>query len=376
MLAAIALFGLAGCRRHGGASKEPQAYVTVAQMQKRIFQKHLPVKGIVHPIDSTVISAQTEGMLINMNIVEGGYAKAGDVLFCTDRDRLEAVANVRKDEVEILESMLERAKIKAETAELTFRQLERDYERERKLRDANVNSQAGFEAVETAYRKATLDITDTKIDIIKAQASLQKARSSLDIALRDLERTLYKAPYDCVVTERYADPHEYVTPGRKILKIENHDRLQVVCRIDGAHYDKVAVGRTRAEIFVDGQSVCSGIVTFKAPSIDPESQLFRLKIAIPKNTSITCGAPCDVKLILLEKEAWGIPGSALLSGDGNHAVAFVAQEDGTAQRVQVMTGIVDGDFTEVLNAQELKSSSFVSGGLEDLKDGMTIGVRP
>ena len=142
MVAAAALFGMAGCRRHGGASKEPQAVVTVAQLQKRIFQKHLPVKGIVHPIDSTVISAQTEGMLINMNIVEGGYAKAGDVLFCTDRDRLEAVANVRKDEVGILESMLERAKIKAETAELTFRQLERDYERERKLRDANVNSQA------------------------------------------------------------------------------------------------------------------------------------------------------------------------------------------------------------------------------------------
>ena len=246
--------------------------------------------------------------------MEGGYAKAGDVLFCTDRDRLEAVANVRKDEVGILESMLERAKIKAETAELTFRQLERDYERERKLRDANVNSQASYEAAETAYRKATLDITDTKIDVIKTQARLQKARSNLDIALRDLERTMYKAPYDCVVTERFADPHEYVLPGRKILKIENHDRLQVVCNLESSQYDKVAVGRTRAEIFVNGQSACSGIVTYKAPSIEPETQTFKLKIAIPKNTSVICGSPCDVKLILLEKEAWGIPGSALMAG--------------------------------------------------------------
>jgi len=375
MVAAAALFGMAGCRRHGDASKEPQAVVTVAQLQKRIFQKHLPVKGIVHPIDSTVISAQTEGMLVNMNIVEGGYAKAGDVLFCTDRDRLEAVANVRKDEVGILESMLERAKIKAETAELTFRQLERDYERERKLRDANVNSQASYEAAETAYRKATLDITDTKIDVIKTQARLQKARSNLDIALRDLERTMYKAPYDCVVTERFADPHEYVLPGRKILKIENHDRLQIVCNLESSQYDKVAVGRTRAEIFVNGQSVCSGIVTYKAPSIEPETQTFKLKIAIPKNTSVICGSPCDVKLILLEKEAWGIPSSALMAGDGSHAVAFVAQEDGTAKSVQVVTGIVDGDFTEVVNTQDLRGAVFVISGQEGLEDGMTIGIR-
>ena len=186
---------------------------------------------------------------------------------------------------------------------------------------------------------------------------------------------MYKAPYDCVVTERFADPHEYVVPGRKILKIENHDRLQVICSLESSHYDKVAVGRTRAEIFVNGQSACSGIVTFKAPSIEPETQTFRLKIAIPQNISITCGSPCDVKLILLEKETWGIPGSALMQGDDNHTVAFVQQEDGTAKRVQVVTGIVDGDFTEVINTQELRGAAFVTSGQEGLEDGMTIGVR-
>ena len=186
---------------------------------------------------------------------------------------------------------------------------------------------------------------------------------------------MYKAPYDCVVTERFLNPNEYVTPGQKILKIENHDRLQVICRIEGSHYDEVAVGRTRAEIFVNGQLICSGIVTFKAPSVEPETQMFKLKIAIPKNTTITCGSPCDVKLIQLEKESWGISNSALLSGDGHHAVAFVAQEDGTARRIQVTTGIVDGNFTEILNAQELRGFVFVASSLEGLEDGMTIGVR-
>jgi hypothetical protein len=82
-----------------------------------------------------------------------------------------------------------------------------------------------------------------------------------------------------------------------------------------------------------------------------------------------------VKLILLEKEAWGIPGSALMNGDGSHAVAFIQQEDGTAKTVQVVTGIVDGDFTEVVNTQDLRGATFVTSGQEDLEDGMTIGVR-
>ena len=100
-----------------------------------------------------------------------------------------------------------------------------------------------------------------------------------------------------------------------------------------------------------------------------------MKITIPKNTTITCGAPCDVKLILLEKEAWGIPGNALQAVDDHHATAFVSQEDGTAKSVQVVTGIVDGDFTEVVNTQDLRGAVFVTSGLEGLEDGMTIGVR-
>ena len=82
-----------------------------------------------------------------------------------------------------------------------------------------------------------------------------------------------------------------------------------------------------------------------------------------------------MKLILLEKEAWGIQGSALMTKDGSHAVAFVQQEDGTAKSVQVITGIVDGDFTEVVNTQDLKNAVFVTSGQEGLEDGMTIGVR-
>ena len=159
------------------------------------------------------------------------------------------------------------------------------------------------------------------------------------------------------------------------MKIENHDRLQVFCDVDASHYDEIAVGRTRAEIFSKGQSVCSGIVTYKASSIEPEKQVFKLKITVPKNTALISGSPCDLKLILLEKEAWGLPANALLPGQDNHLIAFVAQEDGTAKSVQITPGIADGKFTEVNNAQELRNSAFIMSGLENLADGMSIGIR-
>ena len=375
MLAAMVFCCLPGCRKKPKASSEPQAYVTLGQLQKRIFQKQLPAKGIVHPIDFAVISARTEGVLANMNIVEGDYAKAGDILFCLDRTNLESIVAIQKDKIDILDAILERARIKLETAELHFKQLERDYERERKLREANVNSQASFEAVETSFRTATLDITDSKVEIAKTEARLQQARNNLAIAQRNLENTMCKAPYDCIVTERYVEPHEYVKQGQRIMKIENHDRLQVFCDIDASHYDEIAVGRTRAEIFSKGQSVCSGIVTYKASSIEPEKQVFKLKITVPKNTALISGSPCDLKLILLEKEAWGLPANALLPSQDNHLIAFVAQEDGTAKSVQITPGIADGKFTEVNNAQELRNSAFIMSGLENLADGMSIGIR-
>lgn len=375
MLVTFTFCCLPGCRRQNQASPEPQAYVTLGQLQKRIFQKQLPAKGIVHPVDFAVISAKTDGVLANMNIVEGDYAKAGDVLFCLDRTNLESMVAIQKDKIDILDAILERAKIKSETAELTFRQLERDYERERKLRDANVNSKATFEAAETSFRKATLDITDSKVEIARAEARLQQARNNLAIAQRNLDNTMSVAPYDCVIAERYAEPHEYVKQGQRVLKIENHDRLQVFCEVEASHYDEIAVGRTRAEIFNKGQSVCSGIVTYKASSIDPAKQIFKLKISVPKNTALVCGSPCELKLILLEKEAWGIPASALLASEDNRFIAFIAQEDGTAKSVQITPGIADGAFTEVANGQELKNFAFIMSGLENLTDGMSIGIR-
>ena len=376
MLAAAALCCLPACRKNGDIQQDPSANVTLGQLQKRIFRKQLPVQGVVQPVESAVISANVDGVLANVNTVEGDYAKSGDVLFCIDRQVLDSDVTIWKNEVAVLRASFESMKIKSDKAAVTYRQLERDYERERKLREANVNSKAAFEAAETAYLKAALDISDINAETAKTEARLKQAQDNLAIAQRRMENALCTAPYDCVVTEQFAKPHEYVKIGQKILKIENHDRLEVICQIAAARYADVAVGRTRAEIFMNGQSVCSGVVTYKSPDIDPREHVFKLKITMPDKSSLTSGATCDVKLILLEKEAWGIPNAALTAGaDGNQAVAFVAQEDGTAKSVKVVTGIVDGALTEVINYQDLKDLSFITSGQEGLEDGMTIGVR-
>lgn len=368
--AGIILGSAGGCGKEQKKEvAERETRVTLQPLQKRIFQRRIPVQGTVWPVEYATISAKISGTLELLKVDEGDVRKKDDVLFGIDRQVLKNQVTMREDEIKVKNAELESARIALESAKISERKATLDYERFLTLWQSKATSQTEFETYETAYKKAKTDVRNAQAAIANAEAQLKQAESNLVIAEKNLDDSIVKAPFDCIITDKYVEENEYVTAGQNILKLENQKQLEVICYISAVYYDLVQAGRTPVLVMLDGVDKGRAVVTYKAPSIDPESRTFKLKVAVPPEIKLVSGTLCDLSIILEEKEAYGLPADALLLRANDRYIVYAIGPDNRAKSFDVVRGIVDGKYCEVVNAAELLKERFVVTGQTFVNNG-------
>ncbi len=66
-----------------------------------------------------------------------------------------------------------------------------------------------------------------KPQITSAKARVSAAEAAVDKAVRDLERTKLRAPYDCRVQATYTDLGSYITPGARLADVYSVDDFEI-----------------------------------------------------------------------------------------------------------------------------------------------------
>ncbi|MBS1371497.1 MAG: efflux RND transporter periplasmic adaptor subunit [Lentisphaeria bacterium] len=360
----------------GGCGKEEkktvaerEIRVTLQPLQKRIFRHQIPVQGTVRPVEYATISAKISGTLELLKVDEGDVRKKGDILFGIDRQILKNQVTVREDEIKVKQAELESAKIALQSAKILEDKATLDYKRFLSLWSSKATSQSEFETYETNYKKAETDVNNAKAAILNAEAQLKQAEGNLVIARKNLDDSVVRAPFDCVVTDKYVEENEYVVTGQNILKLENPEEQEVICYISAGYYDLVKAGSTPVRFSLDGVDKGKGVVTYKAPSIDPESRTFKFKVRVPPEITLVSGTLCDLSIILEEKEAYGLPADALLLRANNRYIAYAVDKENRARSFDVARGIVDGKYCEILNAADLLNERFVVTGQTFVNNG-------
>jgi RND family efflux transporter MFP subunit len=158
----------------------------------------LDASGYVVARRQATVSAKITGKLNQLFIEEGVHVKQGDVVATLDDRNASAALLQAKAGVAQAESTLTQAK--AAAADITP-----IYERDRKLAAAGVISATALE-----QSKANYDAKQTDVGV--AQGNLAVRRAALEIAQRDLDDTIVRAPFTGVVTTKNAQPGEIVSP--------------------------------------------------------------------------------------------------------------------------------------------------------------------
>ena len=366
---------LTGCNKKKAKKIESRAVrVSVQKLQHRVFKRQIPVQGTVEPTAHAVISAKISGTIEMFKVSSGDIIKKGDELFVIDRKILKNQLTMREDEIKVKEAELAGARAEKESTVLSEKKAILDFNRAQKLLKSRAISQSEFDAYETDYKKAKTDTLSAIAAIANAEAQLKQAQSNLTIARKNLDDSIQRAPYDGIITNTYDEENEYVSGGQKILYIEDQSKLEVICSISSVYYHDIAVNKTPVEIFLNNTKVSDAVITYKAPSVDPTSRTFKIKALIPKNAKLVSGNLCNVNIILEAREGYGLPSDAILLRANNRRIVFALGENNIAKSFDVVTGITDSGYTEILKANNIKDEEFVVVGQNFVNPGALLQV--
>ena len=81
-----------------------------------------------------------------------------------------------------------------------------------------------------------------------------------------------------------------------------------------------------------------------------------------------------MKLVLQEREGYGLPADAILLRANNRYIAYTVNDKSVAESVTVERGILDGRFCEITNAGDFLSRRFVVTGQTFVNNGARLKV--
>lgn len=154
-----------------GMGMRGEPFVLVRKIETMDIAPAKTFIGHVEPIESVDIKPRVTGYIDKILFEEGSLVKKDDVLFIIEQKQY--IANVKLREAEL-------AKAKA-----VFKQVKRDYERQKSLNQQRFVSEAALEKAESDY--------------LQAQASIKQAEANLDLAKIDLQYTEIRSPINGIV---------------------------------------------------------------------------------------------------------------------------------------------------------------------------------
>jgi RND family efflux transporter MFP subunit len=331
--AAAALALLAGCDDKNTYVPPPPPKVVVAHPVEKEVARYLEATGNAAPVKSVDLVARVQGFLQTINYQDGAFVTRGTLLFVI--------------EPEPYKLKLEQAQAAELGAKASLVQAEAEFKRQAQLGSRQFASQS---VVDQA--RATRDT---------AQANVQQAEASTQLAAIDDGYTQVTAPFDGIVTAHLASVGELVggatpTPLATIVQL---DPIYVNFTIS-----EQAVERIRAELAREGKTAADlkqvpvevglqtesgyphkGTLDYAAPTVDQATGTLAVRgIFANKDRALLPGNFLRVRVpINKPAPALLVPDVALGSDQSGRYVLVVNAKDEVEQR-KVEPGELVGDL--------------------------------
>lgn len=223
-----------------------------------------------------------------------------------------------------------------------------------------------------------------KQDVDVAEAAYQGARHLMEqrVVMRDY--TKVRAPYDGIVTARFADPGALIqiatssaTTAIPLFTIMDLDTVRIYANVPQDDSPWIIPGKTTATVRVTelpGRSF-TGTVTRSTLALDPATRSLLIEIDLPNaDHALRPGTFAQVSLGLREiPQALVVPPQAVISTQKGKSLFIVQQ--GKAMSVAVQTGISDGRWIEITSGLR-GDEDIIVVGKRKLLEGMAVRPSP
>ena len=238
---------------------------------------------------------------------------------------------------------------RVEKAAASVEEAERDWKRVSSLFDAKSATRSERDAAESRVRVA--------------RAALAEAQANLDY-MRIV------APFDGVVTRKWAEAGDLATPGKPLVEIENLSVLQVEIDIPESLSARVKL-HSKLSILGDRGIKTAGVITELSPAVDPATRTRRAKIET-KEGSLAPGQFVRVSIPIAEQKVILLPKAAVVER-GQLEMVFTTEKQHARMHL-VKARAHDDARMEILSGVSAGESVIVEGS-DQLSDGQPVEVK-
>jgi RND family efflux transporter MFP subunit len=373
-LTAVCIGVAGGCGdSHGsipsGAADGPQP-AAVVQVKREPLSNTLSIAGEFLPYQEVELHAKVAGYIRNINVDIGDHVHTGQVLAVLEVPELVAqlegtAAGVRHSQEEIVHAQNEVSR-----AEANYSALHAAAARLQQASDARPGLIAEQELDDAVAKdrsaEADVDASKSALSATRQQLQVSQADRQRYAALSEYSRIT--APFDGVVTWRYADTGSLIQAGTSnvssepVVKLSQVNILRLRIPVPESLAASVHNGEP-ADIRVKATGErFTGKIVRSTDSLDRSTRTMQVEVDVPnRDNKLTPGMYADVSLrVQNDPSALTLPVQAINKGEDKTTVLLVDSQNQveereihtgieSSNRIQIVSGLSEGDRVIVGN---------------------------
>ncbi len=320
----------------GGAAAASAIPVRVTSVIRRDIADYLETNGSLEAENEVDIVARTDGPIVELNVEEGDFVRAGQVLARIDAAEIEAQLGI--------------ARVNLAEAELVWNRAQSSYREE-------VISQEAYDLAESNFNAAAAQIVGTEIL---------------------LDYTVIRAPFDGLIIERVIKNAEHVSNNARLFRISDFDPLLCPIQLPEKDLPRLKLDQT-AYLTVEaypGVRFPARVLRI-SPVVDPATGTVKVTLEVQAQGRLRPGMFASVFVETdIHENALVVPKQALVLESTSDTV-YVAMDDGeggtVARRRSLELGYEESDSLEVLSGLS-EGEDVVILGQDNLSDQTPVRI--
>ncbi|ROQ44467.1 RND family efflux transporter MFP subunit [Marinobacter sp. 3-2] len=310
--------------------------------------QEVTLNGTVNALRVSGMSAAVAGLLDEVRVETGDRVSRGDVLVALDDEMVTWELAAARAEAEEARSRLEEAR--------------------RRLREArSVGAGRNIAATEVSARESAVAANEATL------ARLEAARQQVEVMAG---RHRVTAPFDGVVSERFRDLGEWVTPGDQLLTLVDTENLRLDFQVPQAFFKRID-DNSRLLVQND-EELSQATIDVLVPINDPRSRTFLLRAIKSDTLKLLPGMAVQAVLrVTTGERGLTVSRDAINRYPEGRTTVWIAEpadeETWTVQEKRVRLGTGFEGRVEIISGLETGQRVVVRGN-ESLSEGISVRI--
>jgi len=197
-----------------------------------------------------IISAQTQGSLLNWNVEEGKKYDSSAVLGYIDSTSLFLKKEQLKAQYKSISSKYTSITTQIDVLNEQKKNLLKEKDRFAKLVSENAATQKQFDDITNNIEVLNKQIENIKSQNLPVSSELEAMNFQIKQLEDQLSKCYVKMPINGTILEKYAEESEFVAPPKSLAKIANLENLILRAYIDEEQLSQIKLGQ-KVRVFVD-----------------------------------------------------------------------------------------------------------------------------